>query len=257
VSGTREFISLQSGIELQNVDFAYTEKTMVIRDISFSVRKNEMVALVGPSGGGKSTIIDLIIRLIDPDGGSILIDGINLQELNLEHYHRKISYVGQESLIFNDTVLNNICYGSGVISPEKGKEAAEIANAHDFISQLPDRYDTILGERGVTLSGGQKQRIALARAIYKNPEILILDEATSALDSESEKTILEAIKKIRHKFTIISIAHRLSTIENADRIYVIEQGRIVEEGTPRSLLEIDGHYKKYHDIQFSKGRDTN
>lgn len=256
VSGKREFTSLQYSIELQKVNFAYTEKKVVLHDITFSVRKNEMVALVGPSGGGKSTIVDLIIRLIDPDRGTILIDSIDLRELNLDLYHRRIGFVGQESLIFNDTVLNNICYGSGVISTEKAKAAAAIANAHEFITQLPEQYETVLGERGVTLSGGQKQRIALARAIYKNPEILILDEATSALDSESEKTILDAIKKIRHTFTIIAIAHRLSTIENADRIVVIEDGNIVEAGTHEELLASGNTYQRYYQLQYNTQRET-
>jgi subfamily B ATP-binding cassette protein MsbA len=215
-----------------------------------------MIALVGPSGGGKSTIVDLIIRLIDPDNGDIVIDGISLRDFDLGHYHSRIGFVGQESLIFNDTVMNNICYGTGECSPNKVQESAAIANAHDFIMQLPLQYDTILGERGVALSGGQKQRIALARAIYKNPEILILDEATSALDSESEKTILEAIKKIRHTFTIIAIAHRLSTIENADRIVVIENGSVMEVGTHEDLLLSKNTYHRYYQLQRGKPQET-
>jgi subfamily B ATP-binding cassette protein MsbA len=214
-----------------------------------------MIALVGPSGGGKSTIVDLIIRLIDPDNGDIVIDGISLRDFDLGHYHSRIGFVGQESLIFNDTVMNNICYGTGECSPNKVQESAAIANAHDFIMQLPLQYDTILGERGVTLSGGQKQRIALARAIYKQPEILILDEATSSLDSESEKIILEAIKKIRHSITIIAIAHRLSTIENADSIVVIEDGNIVESGTHEELLASGNTYKRYYELQHSRQRE--
>jgi ABC-type multidrug transport system fused ATPase/permease subunit len=255
ISGKRSLNSLQSSIRFQQVNFAYNEKKVVLHDITFSIGKNEMIALVGPSGGGKSTIVDLVIRLIDPDSGRIMIDDSDLRDLDLNQYHRKIGYVGQESLIFNDTVMNNICYAIGSCSPEKAKEAAMTANAHDFIMHLPQQYDTILGERGVTLSGGQKQRIALARAIYKQPEILILDEATSSLDSESEKIILEAIKKIRHSITIIAIAHRLSTIENADSIVVIEDGNIVESGTHEELLASGNTYKRYYELQHSRQRE--
>jgi subfamily B ATP-binding cassette protein MsbA len=208
-----------------------------------------MVALVGASGGGKSTIVDLFIRLIEPESGEISIDGMNIKSFDIREYHRKIGFVSQESYIFNDSVLANICYGSDEMSLERVKEAATIANAHEFICSLPHGYDTELGERGVKLSGGQKQRIALARAIYRKPEILILDEATSSLDSESEKIIQDSIAKIKHKFTILAIAHRLSTIENADVVIVVENGTIVESGSHEDLRRQDGVYTRYHKIQ--------
>ena len=209
-----------------------------------------MVALIGASGSGKSTLTDLIIRLMDPTSGEIQIDGINIKKFNLASYHSKIGIVSQESYIFRDSIANNIYYGSDFMSMEKAVEVAKLANAHDFIMKLPDGYNTIVGEKGVTLSGGEKQRISLARALYKNPEILILDEATSALDSESEKVILDAIGKIKNKYTIIAIAHRLSTIENADRIIAIEKGKIVESGTHERLMQEKGIYWKYYSMQF-------
>jgi ABC-type multidrug transport system fused ATPase/permease subunit len=209
-----------------------------------------MVALVGPSGGGKSTIADLIIRLVDPDRGAIRIDGIDLRKFDLESYHTHLGVVSQDIFIWNDTVLHNICYGGNSVSEKGAIEAARIANAHDFIRELPQGYNTMLGERGVNLSGGQRQRIALARAIYKRPEILILDEATSSLDSESEQTIQRSISEIRKNYTIIAIAHRLSTIENADRILVIDRGRLLEEGTHGDLIQSSGAYAKYHALQY-------
>lgn len=251
-NGTKPFETLNDRIDLSHLVFSYTGNTPVIRDISFSIKRNEMVALVGPSGGGKSTLVDLIIRLIEPQSGNIMVDGTSISMFEIQSYHKKIGFVSQESYIFNDSILNNICYGSDEVSMEKAVLAAKTANAHDFISQLPDGYHTELGERGVKISGGQKQRISLARAVYKNPEILILDEATSALDSEAEKIIQQSILSIKNKYTIIAIAHRLSTIENADKIIVIENGQISEAGKHQDLIATDGTYAKYYNIQYNQ-----
>ena len=252
--GTRSFTGFSREIALENVSFSYDGKIPVLTDINLKIPKNRMVALVGASGGGKSTIADLITRLIDPDRGAVLIDGVDVREYTLNSYRRRLGVVSQESYIFNDSVLANICYGAEEISPERATEAAKVANAHDFIVQLPDGYNTVLGERGAKLSGGQKQRIALARALYKNPEILILDEATSSLDSESEKIIQNSINQIHEKYTIIAIAHRLSTIENADRIYVIEKGRLLESGTHWELVNSGGYYSRYYAMQYGGER---
>jgi subfamily B ATP-binding cassette protein MsbA len=249
-SGIMKFETVNDRIELNHIYFSYTDSIPVIKDISFNIKKNEMVALVGASGGGKSTLVDLIIRLIEPGSGEITIDGIDIRMFDITSYHSKIGFVSQESFIFNDTILNNIGYGSGNVSMDKAVAAAITANAHDFIMQLPDGYETELGERGVKISGGQKQRISLARAIYKNPEILILDEATSALDSEAEKIIQQSILSIKNKYTIIAIAHRLSTIENADKILVIENGQVTETGTHTRLIAASGTYAKYYNIQY-------
>jgi len=253
--GNLKFETVHDKIELSHVNFSYTESTPVIRDLSFIVNKNEMVALVGASGGGKSTIVDLIIRLSEPDSGEISIDGTNIRDFDINRYHQKIGFVSQDSYIFNDSILNNICYGSPVVSLEKAIDAAKTANAHEFIMRLPEGYDTELGERGVKISGGQKQRISLARAVYKEPEILILDEATSALDSESEKVIQQSILRIKHKYTVIVIAHRLSTIENADKIIVIEHGKAREVGTHKELISANGTYAKYYEIQYGSGKN--
>jgi ATP-binding cassette, subfamily B, bacterial MsbA len=255
-NGTIKFETVHNLIELSHVNFTYTTANPTIKDVSFTIKRKEMVAIVGESGGGKSTIVDLIIRLIEPDNGEISIDGTDIRNFDIRQYHQKIGVVSQDSYIFNDSVLNNICYGSNSISMERAVEAAITANAHDFIMQLSHGYHSVLGERGVTLSGGEKQRISLARAIYKNPEILILDEATSALDSETERVIQQAILSIKNKYTIIVIAHRLSTIENSDKIIVIENGQVAEAGTHNELLAKKGSYAKYYNIQY-KSAQTN
>ena len=254
-NGDKQFKGFEKNIHLSHLNFSYTPENPVIQDISVTIRKNEFIAFVGASGGGKSTLIDIITRLIDPDHGEVTIDGTILKDYDLRSYHSKIGLVSQESLIFNDSVINNICYGSEHCSLENAINAARVAYAHDFIEKLPEGYNSFLGERGVKLSGGQKQRIALARAIYKNPEILILDEATSSLDTESEKIIQNAITNIKEHYTIIAIAHRLSTIENADRILILENGKIVEEGTHEQLRDKNGHYAKYYKMQHSNNKN--
>jgi subfamily B ATP-binding cassette protein MsbA len=251
--GKNQFIGFSHSISIRDVTFSYDQKSSVLSDITFDVGKNEMVALVGASGGGKSTLVDLIIRLIEPDKGEILVDGEDIRKFTLESYHKRIGFVSQDSFLFNDTVLNNICYGSDHISKKDAIESAKHAHAHEFIMELPEKYDTPIGEKGVKLSGGQKQRLSLARAIYKKPDILILDEATSSLDSESEKIIQESIAHIKNKYTIIAIAHRISTIRNADKIVVIEKGVIVEQGTHEDLIQKGGIYANYYQIQYDNG----
>jgi subfamily B ATP-binding cassette protein MsbA len=250
--GKTRYPGITESIFLQDVSYAYDTEKLVLQNVTLKIKKNEMVALVGPSGGGKSTLVDLIIRLIDPTYGVIGIDGIDLKGYNVKSYHTKVSLVSQDIFIFNESVLFNICYGTDEVSLNRAKNAAKIAFADEFIEKLSDGYNTPLGDRGVKLSGGQKQRIALARAIYKNPDILILDEATSALDSESEKNIQTSINTIKHKYTIIVVAHRLSTIENADKIVVIEGGRVIETGTHDSLKGLNGTYAKYYAMQHGK-----
>ncbi len=251
-NGNQIYEGIKEKIALQNISFSYLPLRPVLTDINLIIRKNELVALVGPSGGGKSTLVDLLMRLLDPTTGTIEIDGADLRSFDLESFHAKVGIVSQEVFIFNDSVISNICYGSNEVSLEKAKNAATIAYADEFIEQLPQGYHTSLGDRGVKLSGGQKQRIALARAICKNPDILILDEATSALDSESEKIIQSSINAIKHMYTIIVVAHRLSTIENADTIFVIEKGSILESGTHKQLLMKNGTYARYYTMQQGK-----
>ena len=236
-------------IEFKNVSFEYQEGRKVLDNISFKIQKGKTVALVGTSGGGKSTLADLVPRFYDPTEGKILMDGIELKQIQLASLSKQIGIVTQESILFNDTVANNITFGS-VATDAQIEEAAKIANAHQYISQLADGYQTFIGDRGGRLSGGQRQRLSIARAVLKNPPILILDEATSALDTESEKLVQEALTHLMKNRTTLVIAHRLSTIQHADEILVINQGKIVERGTHNELLANEnGFYKKLNSMQ--------
>lgn len=242
--------SVSEGIEFHDVCFSYTEGIEVLRDISFTIGKGEIVALVGPSGGGKSTIADMIPRFYDPDSGSITIDGVDLRDIAIKDIRRSLGVVTQETVLFNDTVANNIAYGVSDIPFERVRKAAEAANALEFIEELPDAFETVIGERGSWLSGGQKQRLAIARAILKNPEILIFDEATSALDTHSERYVQKAIDNLIKGRTTVVIAHRLSTISKATKVIYVENGMIAEQGTHEELLEKNGKYRGLYDMQF-------
>lgn len=235
-------------IEFKNMSFAY-DKEPVLKDINLRIEKGKTVALVGPSGGGKSTLADLIPRFYDPSSGTVTLDGIPLPDYDLESLRKQVGVVTQESILFNDTIFNNIAFGMPNISEEDVIQAAKVANAHDFITQTEQGYQTMIGERGSKLSGGQRQRISIARAVLKNPPILILDEATSALDSESEKLVQDALTKLMQNRTSVVIAHRLSTIQHADEIVVIQQGQVIERGNHAALLHQDGLYKKLIQIQ--------
>ena len=241
--------SVGSGIVYDKVSFAYGEQP-VLTEVSLEVRPGEMIAVVGGSGAGKSTLVNLLPRFYDVTGGAIRIDGHDIRDLTLESLRGMMGFVTQEVILFNDTVRNNIAYGRSDIDEEAIKAAARAANAADFIEALPLRYDAHVGESGVLLSGGQRQRLAIARALLKNPPILILDEATSALDTESERLVQQALTKLMEGRTTLVIAHRLSTIRRADKIIVLEQGRIVEVGSHEDLLERRGAYRKLYDLQF-------
>lgn len=237
-------------VEFQNVSFAYNDKGNVITDLSFSVKPGEVIAIVGLSGAGKSTIANLLPRFYDVNKGDIKIDGHSVREVTLDSLREQVGIVPQETMLFNGSVYNNILYGRLDATKEEIEAAAKAANAHDFIMQLTDGYETKLGDRGVNLSGGQRQRIAIARAILKNPRILILDEATSALDTESERVVQEALDRLMVGRTSFVIAHRLSTVKNADKILVLEKGNLVESGTHDELLALDGLYAHLYKIQY-------
>lgn len=240
----------EDSIVFNHVSFSYPTSEEVIKDITFSVKKGESIALVGPSGGGKSTLMDLLLRFYDPTKGYIAIDGVDIRNYKIDDLRSLTGIVTQETILFDDTISNNIAYGKLDAEFEDIVEAAKAANAHEFICQLAEGYDTVIGERGMKLSGGQRQRIAIARAILKNPQILIFDEATSSLDSESEFLVQEAIARLMKNRTTFVIAHRLSTIRNCDRILVIDRGSIIEQGTHEGLLAQNGLYRRLYDMQF-------
>jgi subfamily B ATP-binding cassette protein MsbA len=245
----REFNGIKESIELRNVHFSYDGEREIINNVSLRIGKGETIALVGASGGGKSTLSELIPRFYDTTEGDILFDGVSIKRFSQESLRKKMSIVSQDTVLFNDTIEGNILMGRPDASHDEVIEACKVANAHSFIMASPEGYDTNIGDRGTKLSGGQRQRLSIARAVLKNPEILILDEATSALDTESEKLVQEALTNLLKGRTSIVIAHRLSTIYNADRIYVIDQGRIAEQGTHQELVAKGGIYAHLIDMQ--------
>ena len=245
----KEFEGLKDKIEFRNVRFSYDDSREIIQGVSFEVRKGETVALVGPSGGGKSTLSELMERFYDADSGEILFDGESIRNYKQDSLRSVMSLVSQETVLFNDTIKSNISLGKPNATDEEIIEACKVANAHNFIMESPEGYDTNIGDRGAKLSGGQRQRLSIARAVLKNPEFLILDEATSALDTESEKLVQDALTKLLKGRTSVVIAHRLSTIMNADRIFVIDEGRIVEEGKHDDLIAKGGVYAKLVELQ--------
>ncbi len=254
VDGERPFTGLYSTVEFRGVSLRYVEnEKAAVRDFSFEVRSGQMIALVGESGAGKSTVASLLLRLYDPSTGQVLVDGQDLKQLDLAQWRDHIGVVNQGTHLFNASIHENIAFGRLDATKEDIVAAARSAHAHEFISQLADGYDTIVGDRGHRLSGGQRQRIAIARAILRDPDILVLDEATSDLDSHSERLIQEAIDKLRSDRTVVAIAHRLSTVAMADQILVLAEGRIVERGTHDELLALEGRYTQLWRIQTATG----
>jgi subfamily B ATP-binding cassette protein MsbA len=245
----KEFEGLKDSIELRNVEFSYDGDRKVIDGVNIKIKKGETIALVGPSGGGKSTLSELIPRFYDVTAGEVLFDGVPVSDYKQESIRAKMSIVSQETVLFNDSIEGNILMGRPTATHDEVVEASKVANAHGFIMDSSEGYDTNIGDRGTKLSGGQRQRLSIARAVLKNPEILILDEATSALDTESEKLVQDALTNLLKGRTSVVIAHRLSTIYNADRIYVIDEGRIAEEGTHKELLEKGGIYAHLIEMQ--------
>ena len=244
--------TIQGHVKFSGVDFTYDSRQPVLTDLSFEIQPGELVALVGPTGSGKSTIANLLHRFYDPTAGSIKLDGHDLREVTLESLYRQIAIVPQETILFGETIFENIRYGRETASEEDVIQASQAANAHDFITALPDGYQTMIGEKGINLSGGQRQRIAIARAVIKDPQLLILDEATSALDSESELLVQQALGRLFARRTTLVIAHRLTTIQEANRIFVLNKGVIVESGTHGSLLEQGGLYRHLYTLRIAE-----
>lgn len=249
IPNLKPLTGMNDRIEFKDISFSYDGKREVLKHVNLTVPKGKTVALVGQSGSGKSTLVDLLPRYHDVQGGDITIDGTSIKDVRIADLRSLIGNVNQEAILFNDTFFNNIAFGVENATMEQVIEAAKIANAHDFIMEKPEGYNTNIGDRGGKLSGGQRQRVSIARAILKNPPILILDEATSALDTESERLVQEALERLMKTRTTIAIAHRLSTIKNADEICVLYEGEIVERGRHEELLELDGYYKRLNDMQ--------
>ena len=253
--GTITAPTFAASLEFDQVSFAYGDDAAALTDVSFSARKGEVIALVGASGAGKSTLIDLLPRFLEPTSGRITLDGVDLRHIRLEALRALTGIVSQDTVLFNDTVRANVAFGRTQVTQEQLDAAARAANAMSFIEELPEGWDTNLGERGSRLSGGQRQRLAIARALLSDPPILILDEATSALDVESERLVQEAIDRLLEGRTVFVIAHRLATIQHADRILVLERGQLVEQGTHADLLARNGAYARLHALQFSRGSE--
>jgi subfamily B ATP-binding cassette protein MsbA len=237
-------------IVFDHVAFAYDESYPVLRDVSFTVNAGQMIGVVGPTGGGKSTIMSLIPRFYDPSAGKVLVDGIDVRDYRLRNLRDQIGYVLQETVLFRGTVRDNIAYGRAGATDEEIIEAAKLANADEFITRMPNGYQSFVGDRGDTLSGGQRQRIGIARAIIRNNPILILDEPTAALDTESERLVIEALERLMKGRTVLTIAHRLSTIRDADKIIVLKGGVVAEQGTHDQLLAMGGTYAELYSVQF-------
>jgi subfamily B ATP-binding cassette protein MsbA len=250
--GAMAITGMRQGIRFENVGFEYQAGEPVLEGIDFEILPGQVVALVGPSGAGKSTVADLLPRFHDPVTGRVLIDGVDLRSLRIADVRRMMGIVTQETILFHDTIAANVAYGRDDATMQEIEAAARAAHAHDFVMEFPLGYATVVGERGIRLSGGQRQRLAIARALFRNPPILILDEATSALDTESEHLVQQAIEELIHDRTVLVIAHRLSTIRRADKILVLENGRVVERGTHGQLLATGGVYQRLYRMQFEE-----
>lgn len=247
----RTRFAFERALQFNDVSFAYDEGHDVLRGVNFSVNKGEMVGIIGPSGAGKTTIIDLLLRLFEPSGGAIALDGKNLSDISMREWRKNVGYVSQDIFLMNDTIANNIKFYDDALAQKDIERAAKMANIYEFIKTCPNGFDTVIGERGIMLSGGQRQRIIIARVLARNPKILILDEATSALDNESEAKIQKVIENLKGKITVLAVAHRLSTLRNSNKLIVLDKGKIVEQGSPSKLLkEKDSYfYKMYNIIQ--------
>jgi subfamily B ATP-binding cassette protein MsbA len=256
LKGARRAPRFKGAIEFEHVSFAYQPGIPVLKDVSLAIKPGQVAALVGPTGAGKSTIISLIPRFYETDSGIVMIDGVDVRRFRQKSLRSQISFVLQDTVLFHGPIWQNIAYGKPEASRRELLRAAELANAHEFIEKLPERYDTMVGERGVTLSGGQRQRIAIARAIIRDTPILIMDEPSSGLDAESEKMVFEALDRLMEGRTSIVIAHRLSTIRKADVIFVADDGTIVERGKHEDLLKLGGVYAKFHEIQFAPAQES-
>ena len=253
IENSKIISGLEKSIQFENVSFQYeSANSLALNNVNVEINKGETIALVGKSGAGKSTFVDLVLRFFDPTKGQINLDGKNIKEIDIHSLRSQIGFVTQETILFNDSIGNNIRYGKQNADMNEIQNAAELANAMEFINSLQNKFDTQIGEKGARLSGGQRQRISIARAILKNPEILILDEATSSLDSESEAKVQDAVDKLINDRTVIVIAHRLSTIINADKILVFNDGEIVDQGKHSELLQKDGLYKQLFELQFTE-----
>ncbi len=250
--GGLEIKNIEKEIKFENISFSYKNKKDIFKNINFSIEKGKTTAIVGTSGGGKTTIVNLIARLFDPDDGRITIDGIDLKEIKYSSLINLMGMVSQDTFIFNGTIKENIIFGLKDVSNERFFEAVKLANAHEFINHFPEGYETAVGDKGLKLSGGQRQRLAIARAILRDPQILILDEATSSLDYHSEALVQSAINIASKNRTVIVIAHRLSTVINADKIIVLDHGRVVEEGNHNELMRRNGVYKALYESQERK-----